>query len=220
MQQPELIAIREAARRLGVSDTAVRKAIASGRVTVAGRTPNSDRPLLAWPQAAEDWNRNSDATKRTHVGGTGESPTRARYAAGPADVALPTRAQVLGIEPAPAQPAPAPAAVVEPEQVPVGGDSLPGRQPPAGPSLAQSKAIREAYMARLARLEFEERSGKLVSADEVKVRWFKRIKAAQTRILGIPAACKSRIADLPLAVVATIDAVCREALEDLANERD
>jgi hypothetical protein len=90
----------------------------------------------------------------------------------------------------------------------------------AAPSLAQSKAVREAYMARLARLEFEERSGKLVSADDVKVRWFKRIKAAQTRILGIPAACKSRAADLPLAVVAMIDSVCREALEDLANERD
>ena len=210
----ELIGIRECARRLGVSDTAVRKAITAGRVTVAGRTESSNRPLVAWPQAADDWNRNSDATKRTHYGGTGTSPWRALYDTAPAEVVLPTRNQVLGIEPPPAAPAQAPQQDIQAEP------DTPATRVAAAPSLAQSKAVREAYMARLARLEFEERSGKLVSADEVKVRWFKRIKAAQTRILGIPAACKSRAADLPLAVVAMIDSVCREALEDLANDRD
>jgi hypothetical protein len=210
----ELIGIRECARRLGVSDTAVRKAITAGRVAIAGRTESSNRPLVAWPQAADDWNRNSDATKRTHYGGTGASPARARYDTAPAEVALPTRNQVLGIETPPAVPAQAPQQDFQAEP------DTPAARVATGPSLAQSKAVREAYMARLARLDFEERSGKLVSADEVKVRWFKRIKAAQTRILGIPAACKSRAADLPLAVVAMIDSVCREALEDLANARD
>lgn len=215
----ELIAIREAARRLGVSDTAVRKAIAAGRVTVAGRTPSSNRPLLAWPQAADEWNRNSDATKRTHYGGTGESAWRAKYDTAPAEVVLETRNQALGLETASAQRGGAgndTGGVPEPLP-PVGAGSAIG---PRAPSLAQSKAVREAYMARLAKLDFEQKSGKLVSADEVKVRWFKRIRAAQTRVLGIPAACKSRAADLPLAVVAMIDSVCREALEDLANDRD
>lgn len=64
----ELIGVREAARRLGVSDTAVHKAIKKGRVTVAGHTETSGRPLLAWPQVAEDWVGNSDPTKRSHVG--------------------------------------------------------------------------------------------------------------------------------------------------------
>lgn len=198
----ELIGIREAARRLGVSDTAVHKAIKAGRVTVAGRTEKSDRPLVAWPQVQTDWLANSDTSKRSHVGSKG-SPRRA---------ADPEPTVVLPVSARPDEaPAPAPDPVMA--EAPV------GRQP-QGPSYAQSRAVREAYQARLAKLEFEQKSGKLIDADEVKVRWFKMITAAKTRILGIPAACKTRVADLPLAVVTAIDMVCREALEDLANERD
>lgn len=195
----ELIGIREAARRLGVSDTAVHKAIKAGRVTVAGRTETSQRPLVAWPQTQDDWLANSDGSKRSHVGSTG-SPRRA---ADPVPrVALPVSARP---DEAPAQEAPM-------------TDAPAGRQ--QGPSYAQSRAIREAYQARLSKLEYEQKSGKLVDADDVKVRWFKMITAAKTRILGIPAACKTRVADLPLSVVSAIDLVCREALEDLASERD
>lgn len=197
----ELIGIREAARRLGVSDTAVHKAIKAGRVTVAGRTETSQRPLVAWPQTQADWLANSDSSKRSHVGSTG-SPRRA---ADPVPrVALPVSARP---DEAPAQEAPL-----------AMGDAPAGRQ--QGPSYAQSRAIREAYQARLSKLEYEHKSGKLVDADDVKVRWFKMITAAKTRILGIPAACKTRVADLPLSVVSAIDLVCREALEDLASERD
>lgn len=194
----ELISIREAARRLGVSDTAVHKAIKAGRVTVAGRTPTSDRPLVAWPQAQSDWLANSDTQKRSHVGSKG-SPRRAADPEPTVKLATSSR------------PDEAPA----PEAAQVGGDTLPGRA--AGPSYAQSRAVREAYQARLAKLEYEQKSGKLVDADEVKIAWFKHIKAAQTRIMGVPAACKTRVPDLPLVVVATIEAVVREVMEDLAN---
>src|SRR5688500_5153193 len=37
----------------------------------------------------------------------------------------------------------------------------------SGPSYAQSRANREAYLARLAKLEFEEKSGKLVDVEEM-----------------------------------------------------
>ena len=197
----ELIGIREAARRLGVSDTAVHKAIKAGRVTVAGRTEKSDRPLVAWPQVQNDWLANSDTQKRSHVGSKG-SPRRA---------ADPKPAVTLATSSSPDE-APAPDATPT-----MGADAPMSRQ---GPSYAQSRAVREAYQARLAKLEFEQKSGKLIDADEVKVRWYKMITAAKTRILGIPAACKTRVADLPLTVVTAIDMVCREALEDLANERD
>lgn len=220
----EQIPIREAARRLGVSDTAVRKAIAAGRVTVVG---NTDRgwPLLGWPQARDEWINNSDTQKRSHVGSRGGAQ-RAEYATSPAEVQLPT-SSAPDEAPAPADPPPPPKqraqtqvqaqAEQDPDDEPT---PPPGRQPPTGPSYAQSRAIREAYQARLAKLEFEQKSGKLISADEVKVAWIKKIKAAQTRILGIPAECKSRCSELPLAVVKVIEDVCREALEDLANGRD
>ena len=202
----ELIGIRECARRLGVSDSAVHKAIKAGRIAIAGRTPTSDRPLVAWPQAQQDWGANSDSAKRTHVGATGKSERRTKYAGAPAAPVPPTSAQVKAAE----------AATPASEEF----DAPPAGKAVQGPSLAQSKAVREAYLARLAKLEYERETGKVIPADEAKARWYKHITAAKTRILGIPAACKQRVADLPLSAVAAIEAVCREALEDLANGRD
>lgn len=185
--EEELIGIREAARRIGVSDTAVHKAIKSGRIIVAKRNEKNDRPLLAWPQCREDWLNNSDNSKRTHAGG--EKARQKSVAAAP-----------LPLANSAAEPD-----VIEPQQ------------PVRGPSLAQSKALREAYMARLAKLEYDQKSGKLVDVDDVKIAWYRHITAAKTRIMGVPSACKARYSDLPLSVIVIIEQVCREALEDLAD---
>jgi len=56
----------------------------------------------------------------------------------------------------------------------------------AGPEYAQARAVRELYAARLARLEFEERSGTLVSADEVKVAAFNAARKARDLLLALP----------------------------------
>ena len=57
---------------------------------------------------------------------------------------------------------------------------------PAGVSYAQSRAVREAYMARLAKVEYEEKIGKLVSADKVRVDSFNLARKARDMLLGIP----------------------------------
>jgi hypothetical protein len=192
----ERISIRETARRLGVSDTAVHKAIKAGRVAVAGKT-DSGRPLMDWEDTERRWKANSDVSKRSHVGPQGS----ARRAQDAPRVELPTSSRM---DEAPDD----------------GGDSIQSGDGPRsgrGAGYAQARAAREVFQAKLAKLEYEERTGKLVNADEVKVAWYKHITAAKTRIMGIPASCKSRYSDLPLAVVAVIDQVCREALEDLAN---
>ena len=194
-QPQELISVRECARRLGVSDTAVHKARKAGRITVASTTPEG-WPLVAWPQARDDWGANSDATKRTHVGATGTSPARAKYATTPAEVKLPTRAQTLAgdIDPADAEsPSPGrPAAAVQ------------------GPSLAQSKAIREAYLARLAKLEYEEKTGKLVNAEDVKARAFKMAREARDAMLTLP----DRLAPI-LASLTDVQEIHRVMREDI-----
>lgn len=199
----ELVSIREAARRLGVSDTAVHKAIKTGRIDAPrdeDRDPSNGRPRLPWPKAQRQYVANSDSSKRSHVGSQG-SPVRANDP--PPRVNLPTsdrmdEAPDIGTE------------------VPAGDSGRTAR----GPGYAQARAAREVFQAKLAKLEYEQRIGKLIDADEAKVAWFKHITAAKTRIMGIPAACKSRCSDLPLEVVATIEAVCREALENLANGTD
>lgn len=57
---------------------------------------------------------------------------------------------------------------------------------PAGRAYAGARAIREQYEARLARLQFEERSGALVNADEVKVAAFNAARGARDALQGIP----------------------------------
>lgn len=175
-EKSELISLREAARRLGVSDTAVRKAIETGRIRVASRTEKSDRPLLEWAGLQSAWFANSDESKRTHGG-----------------VVAPAVRKPL--------------------------DSLPETGQDDAQTFARARAMREEYQALLAQLEYEERAKILVKAAEVEILWAKQIVSAKTTILGIPAKCKSRIGDLPLAVVETIELVCREALENLANEQ-
>jgi len=192
------VSIREAARRLGVSDTAVHKAIKSGRVVLVQESP----PKLDWEDTKIRWQSGSDASKRSHVGSRG-SPRRESDAP---QVQLPTSSSGAG----PGSGAGGGLGAVD------GGQD--GASPKGG-SYAQSRAVREAYQARLAKLDYEQRIGRMIDADQVKVGWFKQIKAAQTRIMGISAACKSRVPDLPLTAVVLIEQICREALEDLASSK-
>lgn len=55
-----------------------------------------------------------------------------------------------------------------------------------GPSYAQSRAIREAYMARLAKLEFDEKSGKTIGADAVRVAIFNTARKARDMLMAVP----------------------------------
>ena len=55
-----------------------------------------------------------------------------------------------------------------------------------GPTYHQSRAIKEAYSARLTKLQFEKESQKLISANEVKVSAFNAGRIVRDRILNIP----------------------------------
>lgn len=162
---------------------------------VAGQT-DSGRPLLDWEDTKSRYQANSDVSKRSHVGSRG-SPVRAKDAP---QVKLPTSSNMDEGDTAPADD--------------LGAD---GPKSGRGPGYAQARAARELYEAKLAKLKYDQQIGKVIDADEAKVAWYKHITAAKTKIMGIPAACKSRYSDLPLHVVALIEQVCREALEDLAS---
>ena len=89
------------------------------------------------------------------------------------------------------------------------------------PDYKISRAIREAYAARLAKLDFEEKSGKLVSVDEVKIATFTMARQARDRLLQIPRKlAPAVIAEWtansdPRRVEDLIDAAVRDALEAL-----
>lgn len=61
------------------------------------------------------------------------------------------------------------------------GDSLGG-----GLDYFRARAIRENYQARLAKIEYEERIGKLVNRDETQVAAFTRGRTVRDRMLNIP----------------------------------
>lgn len=223
----ELISIREASRRIGVSDTAIHKAIKTGRVTVEDRT-ESGRPLVGWPLAQEQWKANTNEAKRTHIGERATVTVSVK----PPPVAKTGRPAITGAKPkadaGPAKPAPPPAerASAPPEPPPPPADP-PARDEPTPPrsgggvppTYAESRAIREAFMARLAKLEYEEKSGKLVPVDQVKADAFKTARIIRDGLLNIPDRVAHELAHEtdPTAVHLRLTAEFRAVLEALAD---
>ena len=88
-----------------------------------------------------------------------------------------------------------------------------------GPSYAQSRAIKEAYNARLAKLEYEEKSSALVRTDSIKVAWFNVLRVLRDRTLNLP----DRMAPLlaaetdPKQVRELLEAEFRQILNDAAD---
>ena len=126
-------------------------------------------------------------------------------------------------------PKPATKVATPPVSTPVATGSSRELQPPletgriSAPDYQTSRAIREAYAARLAKLEFEERTGKLLNADEVKVKHFNLARLLRDRIQQIPRKLAPQIV---AAVVAQPDQrvvedllmeAIREALEELSR---
>ena len=88
-----------------------------------------------------------------------------------------------------------------------GGSVATAESPASGPSYAQSRAVREVYTARLAKLEYEERIGKLVPADQVTIAGFTKGRTVRDHMMIIPDRVSAQIrADLAGALMSA----CRE----------
>jgi hypothetical protein len=211
----ELIGLREFARRLGVSDTAIRKAINSQRITVAGYTEKSNRPLIEWPKAHDDFIKNTDATKRTHSGGL-RAIADFNDESRKNPIVLEKRNDVLGIT---KKENPAPAKKPKKEKIAknynddiddsfrqieefaqplLTTENKPEKtqsthsnisrvvNPDDLPTIAESRQLREAYLAELSKLEFDEKSGKLTEVEKVKRDAFKLARVVRDAMLNIP----------------------------------
>lgn len=109
-------------------------------------------------------------------------------------------------------------------------DQAPSRAAPAPPVTSpirrdvpdynESRARREAALADMAELEVAERRGELVPVAEARADVIARFTLVRTRLLGVPARAAQRLPHLAGEVVPVIDALVREALEELALDGD
>ena len=151
----ERLSIRGYARHRGVSHTAVRKALATGRITADAE--GGIDPALA----DEEWASSTNLSKpRNSVIGSPRPAVRVAEAQ---------------------RPAPEPTYADPPALPPAGAGA--GR---LASSYADSRAARESYLARSAKLDFEERTGKLIDADKVRAQVFALGRRMRDAMLGLP----------------------------------
>lgn len=95
-----------------------------------------------------------------------------------------------------------------------------GIDPNAPPPLAESKTLQAAYQARLAQIEYEEKSGKLVDADQVKKTAFKAARVTRDAILAIPDRVAAQFAGMtdPFTIHSTLTNELRAAIEEITKE--
>ena len=67
---------------------------------------------------------------------------------------------------------------------------------PQPTSFAQARTAEMIFRARLRKLEYETRSGKLIPTDEVKVQWFKLGRQIRDKLLAVPAKLAPQLAAL------------------------
>ena len=196
------LSVRAYARHRGVSHTAVQKAVKAGRIPVL-----ADGTIE--PAAA-------DAAWEAHAREAPPRPPVQRSDAAPRVAPVPAPA------PAPGAPPTLPPGVEgEPLESP---DAAAGGQPDeqraaAARGYQTSRAVREAYLARLAKLEFEERQGKLVSADDVKVVAFNAARRARDLLMAMPDRVSSVLAatDDPVEIRRVLNAEIRRVCEELSS---
>lgn len=190
-----LIPIREAARRLNVSDTAVQKAIKTGRIAAPldeDRNPDNGRPRLRWPDCRDQWNANSNATRRTHQGkrikGDAGQPSPELGAPKPT-IDPPADPVVAAIE---AQQPPAPLVTMEPQ--PHGGAlkrieaqqnrpiALDDNGDPIitnDMTMAEAQRVKAIIAARQAAVDLKKDRGQLVDREKMQRQAFKLARGAR-----------------------------------------
>jgi hypothetical protein len=86
------------------------------------------------------------------------------------------------------------------------------------PSLMQSKAVREAYLAQMAKLEYEKAIGKVVDADAVKVEAFKTARQVRDGLMNIPDRVAAELAHEtnPAQIHARLQREIRDVLQSLS----
>lgn len=154
-----MLSIRGYARHRGVSDMAVHKAIRSGRLRdCLGKDARGTNKIADVALADREWSTNTDQ---------GFAPK--------------SRAPAPAVAPPPSGKPKRPKVEAAAEEEPAAAEAV-----PTGPSYAQSRAERESYMLLMAKLEYEEKSRMLLSADAVRLAIFNAARKCRDMLMSVP----------------------------------
>lgn len=90
----------------------------------------------------------------------------------------------------------------------------------SGSGFQKARERREVALADKAEMDLRQKRGELVEASEVKQHLVGAFARCRTKLLGIPARARLQLPHLSAADVAIIDGLIREALEDLAMNKE
>jgi len=87
-------------------------------------------------------------------------------------------------------------------------------------NFAQARTAEMVFRARLRKLEFETKSGRFLSSDEVKVKWYTLVRQIRDKLLAIPAKLAPQLAALsdPAEIRDLLDAEIIAILKSLQEE--
>jgi hypothetical protein len=165
MSKPSMT-VPEYARHLGVSHVAVYKAIKTGRLS---RCLDGNR-IIDVDLADQEWRANTDAAQQR------KSVADGRPLVAPGEKKSTVKLAKKAAEPAP---------VADDEALTI-PDGAPLPAITEEMTFAEARAIREAYNARLAKLEFEEKSGTLLPAETVRMTMFNISRKCRDMLMGLP----------------------------------
>jgi hypothetical protein len=156
----EKVSIREFARRVGVSDVAVGKAIAAGKIVQAIDYTNPKRPKIDPDLALKEWGKNYDPSyqrteKVNELMGEGVTPPK----------------------PMKAKPKPKPQVEDSEPETP---------QRPGGKSLAEIKRQAAEVKLHISAIELKEKKGQLVDKDKVYKALFAAGQEVRTAFQAVP----------------------------------
>jgi phage terminase Nu1 subunit (DNA packaging protein) len=85
---------------------------------------------------------------------------------------------------------------------------------------AEAKALRETFLARKAKLDFQLAAGRLLAEDAVKRAWAGILGDVKSGMLAVPSRCGARLGHLTAGDIAEIDAEIRAVLQELGGGHD
>lgn len=199
----EGISLRALSRELGVTLRAVQKAIENGRIpasAIGTKTlpSGSTRPCIVDVDGAIAGFRNNVDSRQQRPGqvisqGKKRANAIARGETPPDDLPPDT----------------------DYDPLPQPRTTAPTRNPNI-PSQADSRAITEAYKARMAKIEYQKAIGELVEWAPLKVKLSEMIVDARSKIMMVPRKARSRIPHLSIDDMEILENLLERALEELS----